>query len=839
MPRCRTSFDRNGIAIPFVFVVKFLRCVFLLFVCLESLTASSVSGVADYGFLQWLDGVRGSEYLLRTSRYAVRYDNRKPGITALQALPFQPETTAHETRLPDLRAVEMSCAVQTHETSHLARAASDDSRTSAIVESGRYFQRRWQTFQVPGLACDSERTGLELSAWPDRLTLQWRFCPTQQVSRAQLSMTLRLGAGWRMSEVGGVALLQSQRGEVHLCHSLQDGAKFEFEEKQGELKLKSATADLPARTHPSLGLVIYPAISRAQAEVLLAQMASSKTVEIQANMIQPAGEKPEVRYEAAQDWHVIAVPRGSEGDDGCMRMRVKFRNPSARETMVRLMFDGVPFYVPGLTAMWRDAAGNPTGHFIQLSKNWHGQREPDDHPARFSGEWFHGISLLRLPAHCDQELEFLMVGENWGGMAAASHAQLSTIGYGGNQQWDQAALGNRGEALCYDMDHVLTDNAFTDSRPFGMINQKGARSWNINVGGGSVMRFFDAHGKVVPNRNMRVQYLSHGPNLADAVFRGSAAGEAMDFSYSAGISRADDCTRGWHRIRLQVKQDVAFSRLSIYQQAGDSYHYNQGSQLAWGHLDQGPPVRQWSASGHAGQPVGDALELRGESPWFAISGGAAEQGYHPANHGVIVKKWQARLGGKPVPFPWLREFRTAADVSILEIIPPPHVTRLQAGDFVELDLVRVYVPQQAEHYAGKNAAFRQALQEHPAGHCMIAREARALQLKPRATLGRLLETSPMVIAAAGNRAGWVLESSSGVMPVTIAGLTDARAPILEEKTAKGWQTIDQSVMGRDFWQCDADHRTKTWRITYNLKLDSPTASKAPVRREYRFRAGQP
>lgn len=68
--------------------------------------------------MQWNDGVRGSTYQIRTSHCALRYDHRKPGITALQALPFQSETTAHEMLLPDLRAVEMSCAVQSDETSH-------------------------------------------------------------------------------------------------------------------------------------------------------------------------------------------------------------------------------------------------------------------------------------------------------------------------------------------------------------------------------------------------------------------------------------------------------------------------------------------------------------------------------------------------------------------------------------------------------------------------------------------------------------------------------------------------------------------------------------------------
>jgi hypothetical protein len=77
------------------------------------------------------------------------------------------------------------------------------------------------------------------------------------------------------------------------------------------------------------------------------------------------------------------------------------------------------------------------------------------------------------------------------------------------------------------------------------------------------------------------------------------------------------------------------------------------------------------------------------------------------------------------------------------------------------------------------------------------------------------------------------------MPITFAGLTDYRQPLLEEKTSEGWKAIDQSVVGRDFWQCDAEAASGKWRITYNLKLDVPTGVSGARKREYRFRVGKP
>lgn len=822
--------------------------VWLVFSCLthgahavQPVLAKHLESTSDYGMMYWLDGVRGPEWVMQTSRFALRYDHRKLGPVALAPLVKAPtEAQAHRDPVPSLAPVEFACLVHANGGNHQATPSSEDPKTSAMVEGGRFFQRRWQTATVAGVPCDSDRTGLELSAWPDRLTLQFRFCPQAVVSSGSLEISLRLGKGWSQLPGSPQPVIQSPAGAGFVCVPLNPADSFSFDPASGLLRLKSQPADWAEKSHPMVGLVLYPAASDLQqlGKNLLDYTASP--VVVQAAAVEPAGPALRVVHEPAQDWHRIEIPKGTPGDDGRMRARISLRNPSTSLRPVRLMFDGVPFYVPGLTAVLRDADGFPTGIPVQLSKNWHGQAPPADHPAGFSGEWFHGITLLQMPAESELQLELMMVGENWGGIAAASHAQLSTIGYGGNQQWDQAALGNRGEALCYDMDHVLTDNAFTDSRPFGMINQKGERSWNINVGGGSVLRFAGPDGNPLPNRRMRVQYPRYGPNLAEARFSGLAADGALDFAYSAALFRADDCTRGFHRISIRANRDCDYGRFVIYQQAGDSYHYNQGSTLSWGNAATAEPVRTWQASGQPGESVGEPFALNGPSPWLAVTGGTAEQGYHPANHGFIIRSWKARLGGRSIATPYARERRTAAQVSILELVPPPGVQSLRKGDFVELDIVRVYVPQSADHYAASNSPFREALKAYPNDPRMILREAAGNHLALEPTLGRVLQSYPPVIQTQQNRAGFRLRGGIGAVPVTFTGLTSYRAPLLEEKTPQGWKPIDQAVAGRDFWQCDFNPSDKTWQITYTLKPDSSfkeisSLISHPEWREYRFR----
>lgn len=59
--------------------------------------------------------------------------------------------------------------------------------------------------------------------------------------------------------------------------------------------------------------------------------------------------------------------------------------------------------------------------------------------------------------NCQQssvELELTLVYGHWGGIAAASHAQLCLIGWGSNQLWEESALGSWGESVCYEPDQV-------------------------------------------------------------------------------------------------------------------------------------------------------------------------------------------------------------------------------------------------------------------------------------------------------------------------------------------------------------------------------------------------
>lgn len=800
------------------------------------------ANVRDYGAMGWQDGLHDPNFRIQTSRYALNYHHPSFGPTVLAPLadaPSEARVTGGEA-LPD-SPVTLACKVIGNGGTHPAAAASADLRTSQIVESGKFFNRRWQTGAVPGVpACDAANTGLETAAWPDRVSFVFRFTPTVEVKDGSLEMTLDLPDLYRrLSSQGDARVLGNEGGAGFVVLGSSGSASLEIDEAKALVTVKSRVEAWKPGQMVSVGIIVYPVAAGLDRALSSAATNELQPLPVAAKAIVPDAGELKVSYEKDQGYHRICIPKGSEGDNGQMRAKVSVRNPDAFPRVVRLNFDGHPFYIPGISAVIRDSDGYPMGIPVQWSKNWHGPDPCPPGPAGFAGVWFHGLTMFTVPPSSTFEFELMMVGENWGGMPAASHSQLSVIGYGGNQQWDQAALGNRAEALCYDMDHVLTDNDFTDSRPFWVLNPDKQRNWGVNAGGGSILRYVDDKGVVRHHSRMRVRYERHGPVLANAVFSGRSDDGLMDFSFSAGLYRSEDYTRGLHRIRVSAKKDAPFQRLVFYQQAGDSYHYNQGDTLAWGNAEKVEPIRQWTASGNPGEIVGKPIELTGKSPWASITNAPTEKGYLAANHGFIIRSWSARIGGKSGVPPFLQERRVAPGVSVLELVPPPEVNALKAGDFVEADIVRVYIPRSAEAYAGPDGNFRQALARHDNSPLMIAREAIANRPQVRATLGEIVRELPLEIRTRDNRAGFVIRGGVGVFPVTFSGLDTYRAPLLEEKTADGWKPVNQSVHGKDFWQCDFRPETGRWDITFTVRRDGPyqeisSLLSSPVEREFRF-----
>ena len=552
-------------------------------------------------------------------------------------------------------------------------------------------------------------------------------------------------------------------------------------------------------------------------------------VAIEAKDIATGTSQP-VEFSPSRGWHRInldqvkpVVPEGGpdRGNDAMERVRLHLRNPSPQEQDVRLLLEkndvglrgrfGVP--ITGVSAILRDRNGNPTGIPVQLSKNWHYAPAGGE----FARLWFHGFSRLRLPPGASAELELSIVYGHWGGVAAASHAQLCLIGWGSNQRWDQSAIGAWGESICYEPAQAQVGSSILDVRPLMVRGKEGSERWwwTANVGGADYFRFFQHDGVRVPHSAMRATYQKYGPCLTEVVYSGRI-GRGIRQSVATSISRGDDVLRGVYRLRLDVDEAADFSRFAIFQTGSDRYACSSPRKFAFG--NESGLAREWSArpggNGYRSEPI----QCLGRVPWISLHDASSRTGKDAgawADAGIVIRSWKARLGGKDAA-PWVAEHGLdlgATKTSIIDLVPPPGVKRLEAGDFVEAVIELVVVPQSEGDYYGPNQALRAALVEHGKGWQMIHREAIGDDRKVEVTAGQLERVWPDVrVRTADGQGSLSLDGGLGYVPVTFSGLKSGNGHLL----MIDGKEFDQSVHGSDFWQTDYDPESRSWSRTYNI-----------------------
>jgi Concanavalin A-like lectin/glucanases superfamily len=543
-----------------------------------------------------------------------------------------------------------------------------------------------------------------------------------------------------------------------------------------------------------------------------------------------SGNPCAVQFDPAVGWFRVNLdtieptpPPGKSGpsNDAIERIKLTLTNPTDREQMTRLMFEktgvgfrqGIGSSLTGISAILRDMDGNPTGIPVQLSKNWHNEAGA----GVYAGSWFHGISQMRVPAGGTVELELTLAYGHWGGLPAASHSQLSLIGWGSNQLWHQSALGSWGESICYEPEQAQANCTITDVRP-AMVKATGDAppwQWTGNVGGGDFLRFFTPAGERVPHSSMRAIHHRPGPCLTEVTYTGNI-GDGIRHSTTVSLARTDDIVLGAYQIRMDVTKPMDFSRFVVFQIGADTYNSSRERRMAIGN-ETGLSREwntQWGGNAYRTQP----LEATGRIPWASLHDGefvANETNGPPANRGIVIRSWKARLGGKPAA-PWMAErglTRFQNDSSTLDIVPPPGITRLEPGDFIEATVEHIVMPKFAKDYYGPSAALRTALTKDENTWRMIHREAVGGDRKVTMKTGTLVRLRPDVrVKAENGRASLDLTGGNNHVPVTFTGLSSPR----NFQLTVGDAPLDQSIHGNDFWQTDYDPATRTWSRTYNI-----------------------
>ena len=664
-----------------------------------------------------------------------------------------------------------------------------------LIESGRFFQKftlhdlEFRSAGGQRLPVDAR---LEVSAWPDRLALLLVVRPEESLASAHMILRLQTATGPdELSDTAAATWTEPTEQRAVLTVPITS-------------ERLSGPDDIVVRVEPA-------------------------NPSGRATVVWNAGElAPSVRLEAPP-W-----PMSREGNypesmlDEWESYAVTLENHSARPQHVGLNFDHIPAKsIIGYVPMVVDARGIPTGLPVQISKDWH--RARTGAPLLYAGAWMHGRTWLNLPANSRVAFNYGTTFARWGRVPTASVAQLSLVGWGHNGFWDQFALGSFGESICFQPARVMRRALLTDFRPLlqNGFSKEERWSWTGNVGGGDTMVWLDSQGCYVPFKRNVTRYASHGPNLAQVIYEEVSADDAVRSRTEVFLPRTDDCVRVYLRLHFDVTRHVEFSRLAFFQLGADFYNDTDAPLIAWGDVDG--LAAEHRPKVESGARLLPAWEARGEHPWLSLHGEtrADRAQVGQASRGLIVREWHATLGGRTVPAPFFAAVgsRGAKPHVAAEIVPPPDVTALEPGDFVDLLIELVPFPIAAERYYGPDKAFAAALAAGANTWKMVQREAAGNRPVLRVVNGTAVTGWPLAVAAGSSgEVAFALHGGLGWIPILVTGLNSSDAGTLFRVTATGREAVVQGDATRAFWQTDYDEPNGQWSLTYNLPASAQSTT---------------
>ena len=800
-------------------------------------------------------------FAIKTNYYALSFDYHNFAVTSfiINKAHDSEDVALRETNVqsfPASKACQISFGMETEGGMYWCTSSSGDIDDCQLIETGKYFQRRFINKLPDLIGCDIYKSGLEISSWPDRLSFILRVTPNSDLQNRGLEIDFTIPSEYSV-------LLE--KGDVKAFKNPADGSGFIVLKSANATSISVAGTTVKVKLGKgalwsagkqiNTGIIIYPVIANIESKLTEIEEQENKLVTLTAQQIAPTIQNIDVVYDQDHGWHHIALRNDgntagySESSNGRIeRVKLVFDNTSSINKSVRLNFakgrlsenGSDVFGITGISAVLRDMKGDPIGIPIQLSKNWHTSTSPDAITQPFRGTWFHGLCMLTIPANTKLELEYTSVNALWGSIPAASHAQLCLVGWGSNQQWDESAIGSWGESITYEPDLDQAGAPVLDYRPLMVKSVAGQKwGWTGNMGGADFFNYTKTNGTRGWHSRMRTQYKRYSPNLTEVTYAGTMDDNSMDFEYTTSIGRSDDITRGIYRIKLKVLNTTSFKDFVVFQVAAPAYHYTKSNTLAWG--NETGLKKQWSASiGGASRYVTSKQVAEGKIPWFSFTDSqfaGAQPDFRPANRGFVIRSWKARINGKDNISPSFAEYNATGGhgepSSLINITPPADCTSFQAGDYIEAEIEMFQIPKSADDYYGPNQNLIAALSKKANTWEMAYREATGNDLDVVASSGvTLISKYPVKMELNSNSVYFSVSGGRGYVPLTITNVGNYSNSALYQKVNGSWQKINQSVYGNDFWQTDYNALTGKWDITYNVNLDSPNDVRQTL--EYKF-----
>jgi len=541
-------------------------------------------------------------------------------------------------------------------------------------------------------------------------------------------------------------------------------------------------------------------------------------------------------YPITADGHSfhVQVPRGSGNQLSNDSLVVNLQNVNLENKWQKVKVNfhiEKPRRMTGVSGVLMDPnTGKPSGIHVQMSKNWHVERNP----ALYDGYWWTGIAHIRIPPG-ETSLKLVIAYQYYSGLHGVSHSQLSLLGWATNGLWEEVGLGANGESITYEPHGHHRRQMILDTRPWltcalGAIDCKGSpdsTQWTENVGGGDFLNAVNKKGMYQYLVKDTVFHTMNGPRLTNATYTGVTVDQNIGVSRTVSTSTADDFVRHLHSFEYTFLKDTAgdnYPRFALYTLGGDNYNYVRYPMFAYGSGDTNTILEE-SGGDVATIPVKDIIEGFGDfrytnyysidapkgctigssgSCWFAMLTDPSNNIHQRGHRGVIVRNFRGRLNGEawppsnaddvsPFTFNLIksRNNNAAKDTASIEIGLPASfkaavdlgLAKFMEGDFLAADIELLIPPRQNADYFGNSERLRAWMTEagvdsdYKEGWKLISKEASEGDAIVTTVFAGELERQyhPRVkVDCPGNVARFnvaIPEGMPGILPISIAGVT--------------------------------------------------------------------
>jgi len=813
--------------------------------------------VRDYGYLFWPGnhwttwGTFYNEQYVQTGYYglALNVANGSLDYLGLIDAEFSAESAALQDNhvITGLGVAEVRYAVTESGHERLATEFADvegaTNNPSRIIDMGRFMQR----VDIPQVsyAGSTDLSGsVQLAAMTRHFVLTHRVASASGASSMTVSIEIE---GDAVAQYSQVQWLDGSRA-VSLRDAAGKGWSFIIPERpgatsaisiatDGSLSFESSFEGLAPSEEAVLSVIAVPSNAGGD-EQLSVWLHPSQDVDVQFAQLNRDGGPAEFLNEAQWDperglyvvdlrnLSEVGAPGSRDWSDANIhnwynRHRLVITNNGSSPVSVPLAFDGgnnAAFYIVGGSPLLRDTAGEPVGAPLQISKNWHEQPF-----------WYHLYSALEL-APGVHEFEHTFAHSKWGEAYAAAHAQLSLVGWGQNQQWDESSLGAFGESITYDPDLTLGRAMVDDVRPF-LVNAGSQWGWTGNVGGANFLLYANENTDNRPEHQLgrlRTHYAYTGPNLTNVIYSGISRDGKIEASISTQLGRTDDLVRAYYHLHYTFLDEVSYDRLALFQMAADRYADNGFARYAYGDesgvaLDAEVPDHDTTGYESESQR---GIALPGEAPWVMLYDNQRSDGNLPenlANIGFVVRSYEATIGGVTTSTPHINIMRTNnggwSQMSFELGIPYDSSSLVVPAGSVLTATVEYLVPpaEKSAYYGASDYLLDMPELSYQSTDMMLELAAgNRLAIVP--TVGSLARTHPIELhASAGPIAvQFMMTGGLGYTPVTISGLARPDGWRLEKKVDTLWQPLAQEVEGNDYWQAYDDVTSGHFDLVFNL-----------------------